>query len=134
LLPDTYDALHAQRIATELNRTDEVTTTTFVEVPTVRLQDVLHARNITRVDVLSIDTENSELAVLQGLDLGIITIDVAVVEDAYAGQSWSLYELLSANGFMLHSVLDFDTIFVRRDAWLRDFGMGTRLAFEVVQK
>ncbi len=42
------------------------------------------AQGITHVDMMSIDTENSEVAVLQGLDFSAVTVDVFVIEDAYA--------------------------------------------------
>lgn len=129
----TYDALHTQRIMAELNRTDEVSTAAFTEVPTATLASLLsHPEvGVDHVDVLSVDTENSELAVLQGMDFGAVTVDIIVVEDAYATQSWALYDLLQSHGFVLHNVLDFDTIFVRREAWLADFGQGVRLPFPV---
>jgi hypothetical protein len=41
-------------------------------------------QGITHVDVMSIDTENSEVPVLQGLDFDAVTVDVFVIEDPYA--------------------------------------------------
>ncbi len=77
----TYDALHTQRILAELTRTDEVSTAAFTEVPTATLASLLsHPEvGVDHVDVLSVDTENSELAVLQGMDFGAVTVDIIVV-------------------------------------------------------
>lgn len=84
---DTYDALHTQRILVELNRTDNVSTTAFTEVPTVTLASLLAhpPTRLDHVDVLSVDTENSELAVLQGLDFDAVTVDIVVVRETGRG-------------------------------------------------
>lgn len=130
---NAYDPLHVYRIGLEMNLTTgdnrRLNDASIIEVPAVRIADVLQAQGITHVDMMSIDTENSEVAVLQGLDFSAVTVDVFVIEDAYASGSWRLYNFLEAHGYEVLDTVEFDTIFVRQDAVLADLGMGGRVPF-----
>lgn len=54
-----------------------------IDVVTRRLRDVLQQRRVDRVSVLQIDTEGSDLDVLQSLDLDRVRPDVVLVEHSH---------------------------------------------------
>ena len=55
-----------------------------LQVPCRRLQDIFDEHNITRVDYMSVDTEGSEMRVLQSVDWERMDIRVITVEDAHS--------------------------------------------------
>lgn len=55
-----------------------------LQVPCRRLQDIFDEHGITRVDYLSIDTEGSEMQVLNSIDWDRMDIRVITVEDAHS--------------------------------------------------
>jgi FkbM family methyltransferase len=87
-----FDDLHATRRARGAQRTC---------VPSVSLQDLLreHAAP-AHIDYLSIDTEGSELDILEAFDFGAWRVDLLSVEHAFnAGKRAALQRLLERHGF-----------------------------------
>jgi FkbM family methyltransferase len=92
-----YDAKHVTRIIEEANNTGIDT----IRVPTVLLRDILRQAGVTHVDVLSVDTENSEAQVLRGMDFAEVYVDVVVVEASYFARLVDVHDVLTTNGFEL---------------------------------
>jgi FkbM family methyltransferase len=69
-------------------------------VQTVSLMDLLaHWKAPRRIDYLSIDTEGSELDILQAFDFSAYEIGLISVEHNYTDKRGDLFDLLVANGF-----------------------------------
>lgn len=93
-----------------------------VSVPAVRLQDVFDAQGIEFVDLLTIDTENSELLVLEGIDFAKVYVDVIVVEQLYASESQPLFHKLDQLGFELLGKVTLDLVFRNRRSMAVRYG------------
>ena len=83
----------------------------ILQLPAVRLDTLLEKYGITHIDFMSLDTEGSELEILQTIDFSKVTIDVITVENNYNEQP--LKDFLCAHGFILLTHLHVDDIFVR---------------------
>ena len=81
-LIDEYDQRHKQRIQYEMHHPDNKGYE-IVEVQTEKLNDILNKYDITNIDFLSIDTEGSELSILETIDFNKINIDIITIEDNY---------------------------------------------------
>ena len=69
-------------------------------VETVTLNDVLENHKAPKIiDYLSIDTEGSELLILQAIDFATWTFKVITVEHNYTPQRALIHELLIRNGY-----------------------------------
>lgn len=95
------------------------------EVETVSLNDMLschHAPN--EVDYLSVDTEGSELRILQALDFERYRVDVLTIEHNYSPERGALESFIEDKGFVLvfRSLSLQDSWFVRREALERRLG------------
>lgn len=55
-----------------------------IMVPCRRLQDVFDEHNLTHIDYMSVDTEGSEIKVLQSVDWARMDITAITVEDAHS--------------------------------------------------
>jgi FkbM family methyltransferase len=84
-----------------------------IQVPSVRLDDILAEYGITHVDFLSLDVEGHELEVLKTIDFSQVTIDVITVENDYNDEA--IRDILISNGFILFGRVHVDDIFVRKD-------------------
>jgi FkbM family methyltransferase len=84
-----------------------------IEVDVKLLSQLLDECDIRDVDVLSIDTEGSEMQVLQGLDFDAVEISVVMVENNY-GES-DVTELLVERDYLCAFRLGWDDFFVHRD-------------------
>jgi len=84
-----------------------------VPVPQKTLQSVLDEHQISRIDVLTVDTEGSELRVLEGIDFGRTCISMIFVERNYSSQG--VVRLLKRVGFLRVLALGFDDLYLRRD-------------------
>lgn len=81
-LIDKYDPRHKLRIQYESNHPNN-RGYEIIEVKTEKLNDILNKYDITNIDFLSIDTEGSELSILETIDFDKINIDVITIEDNY---------------------------------------------------
>lgn len=70
------------------------------EVETVSLTDLLaHWKAPSRIDYLSMDTEGSELAILEAFDFGRYDVRLISVEHNHTDKRQPIFDLLTANGF-----------------------------------
>lgn len=76
-----YDPRHVKRIHNELAQ--DGGTTEIIDVDCRRLDDVVGEHRISRIDLLSIDTEGGELEILKTINYHRLFIDVIVVENNY---------------------------------------------------
>lgn len=111
-ITEAQDPLHHARIFREGG------TITDVTVPSVLLRDVLRDAGITHVDLISVDTEGSELQVFQGMDFDEVFVDVVLVELNYHSAWAALRDFLVSKGFVLFGTLHTDVVF-RNAASLR---------------
>jgi FkbM family methyltransferase len=71
-----------------------------IEVETISLNDLLHNSQAPRdLDYLSMDTEGSELRILESLDFSRWQPKIITVEHNYSAQREQIYRLLSAQGY-----------------------------------
>jgi FkbM family methyltransferase len=70
------------------------------EVPTITLLDLLKKHNAPKViDYLSLDTEGSELQILEAFDFDQYQINVITVEHNFTENRSKIFDLLSAHGY-----------------------------------
>jgi FkbM family methyltransferase len=70
-------------------------------VETVSLMDLLRTWDApARIDYLSLDTEGSELDILQAFDFSAYDVRLITVEHNHTDKRRPLYDLLTANGFV----------------------------------
>ena len=88
------------------------------EVETVSLNDLLAFWNAPRrIDYLSIDTEGSELDILQHFDFAAYDVRLITVEHNHTAQRPLIHDLLTAKGFRrkFESLSNVDDWYVRSD-------------------
>ncbi|GAA1537586.1 FkbM family methyltransferase [Kribbella lupini] len=86
------------------------------QVPVVRLDDWARANDLPRLDVMKLDVEGSELAVLRGAAHTITRLRprAVLVEDKREDQRRELYDVLNQLGYRPAALLDHNRLF-RRD-------------------
>jgi FkbM family methyltransferase len=86
------------------------------QVPVVRLDDWARANDLPRLDVMKLDVEGSELAVLRGAAHTITRLRprAVLVEDKREDQRRELYDVLHQLGYRPKGLLDHNRLF-RRD-------------------
>lgn len=109
-ITSTFDPRHLKRIANTQRTRGGVSKTITVETTTV--QHELDIINQTCVDFLSVDTEGSELEVLQGIDFDKTIVKVMTIEDNYPNTFESIDQLLRSKGFVFHTKLIGDNIYI----------------------
>lgn len=82
-----------------------------LQLPSVRLEDVLAQYGITHIDFLSLDTEGSELEILQTIDFTKIIIDVMTVENNF--NEPHIRNFLEQKGYVFVQRLTVDDVYVR---------------------
>lgn len=88
------------------------------EVETISLNDLLaHWRAPRRIDYLSIDTEGSELDILQAFDFEAWDVRLITVEHNYSDKRQPLFDFLTAKGFRrkFEQLSNVDDWYVRAD-------------------
>ena len=107
---DNYDRRHLDRINRELqnpeNKGKRINT-----VKTKTLDKILNEYNIKKIDLLSIDTEGSELDILSSIDFNKTFIKVITIEDNY--HSKELLQFFKSRGYKLDKMLHCDKIFYK---------------------
>ena len=105
-----YHPAHTSRIHREVSQHGG--TVKLFEKPCYRLADLLEEAKISVVDYLTIDTEGSELKVLQGIDFDKVRIEVIDVENNYGDSS--VRDFLLSKGFVWAQKIVGDDIYVRK--------------------
>lgn len=85
----------------------------LLQLPCVRLNDILDEKGITHIDYLSLDTEGSELEILKTIDFSKVSIDMMSVENNF--NEPFIRNFLETKGFVFIEHLAVDDIFVHTD-------------------
>lgn len=90
---------------------------TTYPVQTISLDDLLDAHGIEHLDYLSVDTEGSELVILQAFDFARFRPRLITVEHCFSDTRDPLFRLLTAEGYrrIFDELSAFDDWYVRRD-------------------
>ena len=115
-LIDHYHAETLQGI-----RRDERHAEIAVTVPSTRLDTLLRAHGLEKVDYLSIDVEGAERAALGSLDFDEFDITALSIENSRPDRE-SYEDVLAPAGYRQVAVLGFDEIWVRQAARSQDPG------------
>ena len=81
-LINKYDERHVERINNEIKNPNHLSKE-IIKVSTKKLNNILEENDMYNIDLLSIDTEGSELSILSVLDFNKYKIDVITIEDNY---------------------------------------------------
>ncbi len=109
-LLDHYPGEMLQRI-----RRDERHAETVVTVPSMRLDTLLRAHGLDRIDYCSIDVEGAERAVLGSIDFEAVDIAVLSIENNRSGPEPASYEdIMAPAGYRQAGVVGMDEIWVKR--------------------
>jgi FkbM family methyltransferase len=111
-LVSEYDVRHSKIINHLIQ--DSGGSSKVIKVKTFTLQSILDNYNVTHIDLLSIDTEGSELAVLQSIDFKKVKIECIVMENNF--QEKSVEEYLTIKGYRLVEKLSHDDIFLHSES------------------
>lgn len=85
------------------------------DVETISLNDLLSAYNAPHIiDYISIDTEGSELDILQAFDFGKYHINIMTIEHNHTPNKQKIIDLLANNSFIniFGEITDFDSWFI----------------------
>jgi FkbM family methyltransferase len=115
-LIDHYHAETLQRV-----RRDERHSEIAVTVPSTRLDTLLRAHGLQKIDYCSIDVEGAERAVLRSLDFDAFDITALSIENSRPGRE-SYEDIMDPAGYRQVAVLGFDEIWVRRSVLSQDPG------------
>lgn len=107
-LLDKYDPAHLKRIDYELSMHGGQKK--LISVPVFRLQTVLDQNQVSHVDLLSVDTEGSELEILRSIDFDRVKIDVIVVENNH--KSEQINNFLASKDYSKIFSLGVDEIYI----------------------
>lgn len=80
-----------------------------IDIQAFKLQDLVSRLGTAHIDVLSLDVEGGELAVLETIDFSKTTFGVLLVE---GGWDERIVDLLAANGYQLADLIWWDAVFV----------------------
>lgn len=85
----------------------------IIQLPSVRLMKILHEYQITQIDFLSLDTEGSELEILETIDFDIVKIKVITVENNR--EKSDLRDFLTSKGYTFIARLHVDDVFYHQN-------------------
>jgi len=105
---DNYDSRQKDRDDFKRNSSSSE----IIKVKCLPLQKILDERNITHVDYLSIDTEGSELEVLQSIDFSKVSFELISVEVNYEPDQ--IDSLLLSNGYIFLEKVCCDQFYVKK--------------------
>lgn len=106
---DTYNKLHETRIDTECNSTGG--SFSDININCYNITELLIKNNLLEIDFMSIDTEGSEFEIIKGIDFTKIKVNLFLVENNY--EDARIINLLSKNGYKLHTRLQIDDVYVK---------------------
>lgn len=108
---EDYHPNHINRINSEVEKHGGEAKN--IVVKTKKLQTILNDFNITEIDYCSIDTEGSEMKILNSIDYDKSNIKIFSVENNY--NSGDVYNFLLSKGYSLHTKLHWDDIYIKKD-------------------
>lgn len=106
--PESMNLRHRSRIRREVRNANG--RTSQLRVPTVPLQQLLESRDLKNVDLLSVDTEGSELEVLQSLDFEKVHVSVILVERNF--ESKGVFHFLTKQGLKRVFRIGWDDVYL----------------------
>jgi hypothetical protein len=107
-----YDPEHRQRIEQEIRRFGGSAEEILVETRT--LNDIAAQYGLDQITYLSIDTEGSELPILESIDFGRLFVHAATVECNFEQVKTPMVSLMHARGFEHAQTLGHDLLFLNR--------------------
>jgi FkbM family methyltransferase len=107
-LSESYNQSHKNRIDSEVKKHGGKVTDIKTNVFT--LQSILDLHSIQEVDYCSLDTEGSELEILNSIDYTKTKIHIFSIENNYNEDKFEKF--LKDKGYYLHSKLMWDDIFI----------------------
>jgi hypothetical protein len=78
------------------------------------LSSILEARGLRRIDLLCLDTEGSEFAILKTIDFASVEIGVILCESNSEENRAQIAALLDGHGFAFHKLLGVDAVYLNR--------------------
>lgn len=109
----TYDPAHLQRINNELVEYGGSKKT--IKVSSVLLDKTLVYHGLTKVDYCSIDTEGSELKILQSIDFSKVSISCFTVENNYTDNQIEAF--LKSKGYTKHGkTFGTDELYIKQES------------------
>ena len=116
-------------------RTAAVVPGETIQVPLLRLKDYLESHKVPRIDLLKLDVEGSELAVLRGLEMALRPEVVDVIQFEYGGTTAdagttlrSIYELLEERGYKLAKLFPNALELRPYQAWMENYSYANYVA------
>ena len=110
---EKYNPEHIERIKNEnIQYGGE---SSVIEVECEPLSFILESNNISVIDYLSLDTEGSELSILETIDFDAVKINVIDVEINYESEVDSVMKLMLDNNFGYAGQLGCDFVFVNKN-------------------
>jgi len=85
-------------------------------VATKPLSEVLNAREVTNVNLLGIDVEGAELAVLQTIDFNSVFVDVVMAECNTPDAALALDQFLTRENFLYKKTLGADRVYINKNS------------------
>lgn len=86
-----------------------------VSVPCWPLDMMLDAWGVTSVDYWSLDTEGSEASILRATNFSRVDVKIITVEVNNKEAEAAVHDAMKDAPYRLHSKIDFDLVFVRKD-------------------
>lgn len=108
-LTESYNQHHKNRISQEINHYGGNVQKILMQVLT--LQSLIEKYSLYEIDYCSIDTEGSELNILQSIDFEKSKIKVFSVENNY--QDDRIFDFMKSKGYILYAKLQWDDIYVK---------------------
>lgn len=104
---ESYNPTHLNRIEQECGTYGS--TYDDIEVDCFEINKILKENNIKKIDLISIDTEGSELEILKKIDYDYFDIDLILVEDNYGSRELDTF--LKSKNYSLVERISIDKLF-----------------------
>ncbi|MCQ6274870.1 FkbM family methyltransferase [Bacillus sp. V3B] len=111
-LENNYDNRHRANVNRRIKESGQ--NPKIIKVQTFPLQSVLNQYNVTHIDLLSIDTEGSELQVLQSINYNKVKIECIILENGFNDEH--VRDFLSGKGFKLVKRLSWDDVYLHKNS------------------